>query len=266
MLKFFYIFWPKCRSFAKKNHLSKSPDNSWIGHWFSYTGNAQDENQKGNRFCVWITSEPCPLIPSFLLQNLHKIAWNHITEDVVDSKTMKDENKEAEGGNQAPKAPLAIAYRSPGTYLHSGKYIPVNTIWQKFTSFLFISCSYQLYISNRGIIYWMCSRYGHAKLYYIFFLFFPFHLFSLSKIFFTTRSVFDNEWLWQSFLSLSFSQQLCLPLNKFLQSPLSPRWSALLHLVLASYRECWWLANCLELRASTSGIHSTRFRWNRLWW
>eukprot|EP00105_Crassostrea_gigas_P044993 XP_019929141.1 PREDICTED: dynein beta chain, ciliary isoform X4 [Crassostrea gigas] len=81
--------------------------------------NAQDENQKGNRFCVWITSEPCPLIPSFLLQNLHKIAWNHITEDVVDSKNMKDEGKEAEGGNQAPKAPLAISYRSPGTYLHS---------------------------------------------------------------------------------------------------------------------------------------------------
>lgn len=76
-----------------------------------------------------------------------------------------------------------------------------------------------------------------------------------------------SDYLFVSFLP----QQLCPPLNKFLQSswrksPLSPRWSAPLRLVLASYKECWWHANCLELRALTSGTHSTRFRWNRLWW
>nr|XP_022320176.1 dynein beta chain, flagellar outer arm-like isoform X6 [Crassostrea virginica] len=95
--------------------------------------NAQDDKQKGNRFCVWITSEPCPMIPSFLLQNLHKIAWNHITEDVVNSGPQKEESKDTEAANQAPKAPLAMVYRSPGTYLHSAivstlKQVPVELL------------------------------------------------------------------------------------------------------------------------------------------
>ena len=93
-----------------------------ISYWLSLTGNAQDDKQKGNHFCVWITSEPCPMIPSFLLQNLHKIAWNHITEDVVNSGPQKEESKDTEAANQSPKAPLTMVYRSPGTYLHSGKH------------------------------------------------------------------------------------------------------------------------------------------------
>jgi hypothetical protein len=89
----------------------------------SASGNAQDDKQKGNRFCVWITSEPCPLIPRFLLQNLHKLAWNHITEDVINSGPTKGEVKDTEEGKPTPSAPLAITYRSPGTYLHSGVYM-----------------------------------------------------------------------------------------------------------------------------------------------
>ncbi|XP_056010102.1 uncharacterized protein LOC125667097 [Ostrea edulis] len=95
--------------------------------------NAQDDKQKGNRFCVWITSEPCPLIPRFLLQNLHKLAWNHITEDVINSGPTKGEGKDTEEGKQTQSAPLAITYRSPGTYLHSAivstlKQVPVDLL------------------------------------------------------------------------------------------------------------------------------------------
>lgn len=112
---------------------------------------------------------------------------------------MKDEGKEAEGGNQAPKAPLAISYRSPGTYLHSGKNI--NKIWQKFPSYLFTSCLYELYISNHGIICLMYSKDGHAKLYHRF----SFISLSISSFFlkFSLSLCVDNECLWLSFCLFS---------------------------------------------------------------
>lgn len=42
------------------------------------------EQQDKSRFCVWVTSEPCEQIPHFLLQNLHKVAWNHMISPGAD--------------------------------------------------------------------------------------------------------------------------------------------------------------------------------------
>ncbi|XP_071095883.1 uncharacterized protein [Haliotis cracherodii] len=42
------------------------------------------DQQDKSRFCVWVTSEPCEHIPHFLLQNLHKVAWNHMISPGAD--------------------------------------------------------------------------------------------------------------------------------------------------------------------------------------
>ena len=73
---------------------------------------------------MWITSEPCKRIPDYLLLNLHKLAWNHITMDILQPDPTAEATAEStvDGG----EAPLAVNYRSPQTYLHAGKYIGLD--------------------------------------------------------------------------------------------------------------------------------------------
>ena len=89
----------------------------------------QEEKQKESKFCVWITSEPCPRIPDYLLLNLHKLAWNHVTMDVLQQDALAEQETSTDGG----EAPLAVNYRSPQTYLHAGMYYknPKNFQYQK---------------------------------------------------------------------------------------------------------------------------------------
>ena len=67
---------------------------------------------------MWITSEPSKRIPDYLLLNLHKLAWNHVTMDVLQQEGVPESTAEStvDGG----EAPLAVNYRSPQTYLHAG--------------------------------------------------------------------------------------------------------------------------------------------------
>ncbi|XP_052258855.1 uncharacterized protein LOC127863384 isoform X2 [Dreissena polymorpha] len=90
-----------------------------------------EEKAKTSKFCVWITSEPCLRIPNFLLLNLHKVAWNHITMDVT-QPDMAEATTENTGEGSEP--PLAINYKSPGTFLHSAivttmKQVPAK-VWE----------------------------------------------------------------------------------------------------------------------------------------
>jgi hypothetical protein len=89
---------------------------------FKKTDITQEDKQKGNRFCVWITSEPCARIPDFLIRNLHKVSWNHITQDVITT-----EGSTAEEGGK-PDAPFTIMHKSPQSYLHSGNYLPCHRL------------------------------------------------------------------------------------------------------------------------------------------
>ncbi|XP_052060514.1 uncharacterized protein LOC127700861 isoform X4 [Mytilus californianus] len=73
----------------------------------------QEDKQKGSRFCVWITSEPCPRITDFLIRNLHKVSWSHITQDVITPEGSTTD----EGGKS--DAPFTIQHKSPQSYLHS---------------------------------------------------------------------------------------------------------------------------------------------------
>ena len=86
---------------------------------FPASSQGQEEKHKQSKFCVWITSEPCKRIPDYLLLNLHKLAWNHITMDILQPDPTAEATAEStvDGG----EAPLAVNYRSPQTYLHAGK-------------------------------------------------------------------------------------------------------------------------------------------------
>ncbi|KAK3108743.1 hypothetical protein FSP39_014630 [Pinctada imbricata] len=85
----------------------------------------QEDQKKGNRFCVWITSEPCNRVPDFLLSGLHKLAWNHIMSDVVGGESSQGGDTDTKP-NKAGAAPFTITYKSPQTYLHSGYKILVD--------------------------------------------------------------------------------------------------------------------------------------------
>lgn len=82
------------------------------------TANNPEERQKSSKFCVWITSEPSKNIPDFLLLNLHKVAWNHMTMDIL-QQDIAESNVES-GDSSEP--PLAIVYKSPQTHLHTGSF------------------------------------------------------------------------------------------------------------------------------------------------
>lgn len=87
-------------------------------------GVMQEDKQKGSRFCVWITSEPCPRITDFLIRNLHKVSWSHITQDVI-----TPEGGTADEGGKVD-APFTIQHKSPQSYLHSGTlYINFDTFY-----------------------------------------------------------------------------------------------------------------------------------------
>ncbi|XP_053409232.1 uncharacterized protein LOC123561373 isoform X4 [Mercenaria mercenaria] len=92
--------------------------------------NNPEERQKSSKFCVWITSEPGQNIPDFLLLNLHKVAWNHMTMDILQPDIAESNTETGDGG----EAPLAINYKSPMTYLHTAivstmKQIPTK-VWE----------------------------------------------------------------------------------------------------------------------------------------
>ena len=83
-----------------------------------FAGNMQkeeDDKQASNRFSVWITTEPCDRIPDFLFRNLHKLAWNHITMDIVQA------DKSGETKDPENNTPFQISFQSPQTYLHTGE-------------------------------------------------------------------------------------------------------------------------------------------------
>jgi len=84
----------------------------------------QDENKASNKFCVWITTEPSDRVPDFLICNLHKLSWNHLTLDTVETKTGGDNEESGSGGGGVTS--YAVSYRSPQTYLHTGVYILQN--------------------------------------------------------------------------------------------------------------------------------------------
>jgi len=85
--------------------------------FFIFSANNPEEKQKPSKFCVWITSQPSPKIPNFLILNLHKVAWNHVTMDIM-QPDMTDATTDSGEGSEPP---LAINYKSPQTYLHTGK-------------------------------------------------------------------------------------------------------------------------------------------------
>ncbi|XP_069115919.1 uncharacterized protein [Argopecten irradians] len=74
--------------------------------------NNKEENKSESKFCVWVTSEPCEQIPDFLLRNLHKLAWNHMT--IHKEVTPPHKADDDAGGRQ-----FTLTYKSPHTYLHT---------------------------------------------------------------------------------------------------------------------------------------------------
>ena len=87
-------------------------------HFFFFAASNPEEKAKSSKFSVWITCEPNSQVPDYLILNLHKISWNHITMDQVLGYGGADNTGEmsTEGG----EPPLAINFKSPQTHLHTG--------------------------------------------------------------------------------------------------------------------------------------------------